>query len=112
MSPGRPERQEPEIQPGELVRPGPGVVAPRLIRPLSPRYPPIARRLKRQAKVKILILVDEFGKPAEVKLAGPEVGLGFDKAALAAARNGLWEPATKNGVKVKVWLDLIIDFKP
>ena len=73
-------------------------------------YPPMARRLGRQAKVAVRVLVDENGLPAQVELAGPKVGLGFDDAALEAVRGMRWKPATKDNVAVKVWLQVSIDF--
>lgn len=104
--------QEPEVRVGDLVTPGPGVVAPRPIRPPSPRYPPGPQRLGREASVTIRVLVDETGRAAEVQRVGPEVGLGFDEAALEAARAATWEPATKDGVRVKMWVQLAIRFEP
>lgn len=73
-------------------------------------YPPMARRLGRQAKVAVRVLVDENGLPAQVELAGPKVGLGFDDAALEAVRGMRWKPATKDNVAVKVWLQVSVDF--
>ena len=107
----RPKEQEFEIRLGDLVEPGPGVVPPRLVRRPSPRYPPVAERLRRQAKVRVQVLVDEAGKPAEVRRVSPKVGLGFDKEALRAARNTVWKPASKDGIKVKMWRDLLIEFR-
>ena len=37
---------------------------------------------------------------------------GFDDAAMAAAKRTKWRPATKNGVRVKMWVDLTIAFRP
>jgi TonB family protein len=73
-------------------------------------YPPMARRLGREAKVAVRVLVDENGLPAQVELAGPKVGLGFDDAALEAVRGMRWKPATKDDVAVKVWLQVSVDF--
>ncbi|MEE8137803.1 MAG: energy transducer TonB [Thermoanaerobaculia bacterium] len=103
--------KEPQIRLGDLVERGPGVISPRLVRRPSPRYPSAAHRLGRQGKVSVRVLVDETGKPAEVQRVGARVGLGFDKAALEAVRKAVWEPATKNGVRVKMWIDLVIEFK-
>jgi protein TonB len=107
-----PRPREPKTRRGDLVTAGPGVVPAQLIRPPSPRYPAAAQRLGRKGVVRVRVLVDENGKPAEVRQVGPEAGMGFDKSALKAAREAVWKPATKNGVKVKMWIDLVIQFKP
>jgi outer membrane biosynthesis protein TonB len=37
--------------------------------------------------------------------------LGFDEAALRAARNSRWTPAVEDGVKVDAWVQLKVDFR-
>ncbi|MCP4249134.1 MAG: energy transducer TonB [bacterium] len=108
----QPQPREPKTRRGDLVTSGPGVVPPQLIRPPSPRYPPAALRLGRTGVVRVRVLVDENGKPTEIRQVGPEVGMGFDKSALRAAQVAVWKPATKNGVKVKMWFDLVVQFEP
>jgi TonB family protein len=98
-------------RPGEIVSPGPGVTAPKRIQSPPLDYPPIAKRMKREAEVVIRVLVDEGGRPIQVELAGPKVGLGFDEAALENVRKTKFAPATKNGVPVKMWMELKISFK-
>jgi len=79
---------------------------------VAPVYPMIARRLKKTASVSIRALIDENGKVLEVERLGREAGYGFDEAALQATRMTVWQPATKNGVPVKMWWTVRIDFKP
>ncbi len=102
----------PAVEPGSLVEQGPGVEAPKLTRQPEAIYPPAAARLKRQATVKLRVLVDETGKTVEVEQLGKAVGMGFDQAALKAARNTQWTPPSKDGVPVKMWVELSIDFRP
>jgi protein TonB len=78
----------------------------------SPRYPPAARRLNKSATVQLRILVDENGEVTDVERQGAASGFGFDEAALAASKRTAWRPATKNGVRVKMWVDLTIAFRP
>lgn len=110
--PAEPEVAEPEpVEAGSIVPLGTGVTAPTLIRQPNVVYPTAAVRLKRQATVKVRILVDEEGKPTQITLVGDKIGLGFEQAARQAARTTRWTPPTKSGVPVKVWVDLSINFK-
>ena len=97
---------------GELVQPGAGVVRPSLVRRPAPRYPEIARRTKREATVAVTVLVDENGRVQDARIKGAKAGYGFDEAAMDAARRATFNPATKNGVRVRMWYDMNISFKP
>ncbi len=97
---------------GELVEMGPGVVRPNMTSRPQPRYPPAARRLNKQADVQLRVLVDENGKVVQIERLSKAVGFGFEDAAEAAARKTKWVPGTKLGVRVKMWVDLRISFRP
>jgi TonB family protein len=99
------------VQVGDLVQPGPGVVAPKIVSQPEPRYPPAAKRLNRAARVDIKVLVDERGRVLDAELLGAKAGFGFDESALDAARRALFQPATKDGVRVKMWQTLRVNFK-
>jgi protein TonB len=71
----------------------------------------MARRLNKTADVTVKVMVDETGKVIESELAGERAGFGFDEAALQAAKSAVFEPATKNGVKVKMWSSFKISFR-
>jgi TonB family protein len=61
--------------------------------------------------VLLAVLVDEHGSVAEVRVKeGDSSGLGFDEAAVAAARRARFLPATRNGAPVRSWSELMIDF--
>lgn len=107
-----PVRQQPQVQFGDLVQQGPGVTAPRLSSRLDPRYPPAAQRLNRAAQVDIKVLVDERGKVMDAERVGVKAGFGFDEAALDAARRATFQPATKDGIRVKMWTTIRVAFKP
>jgi TonB family protein len=106
-----PEPVPPEVEVGDLVTPGPWVMPPKLLRGPLPRYPPIAQRMKREADVSVSLLVDENGRVIEAHSVGSKAGMGFDQAAVDAARKTTWTPAEKNGVKVKMRLELTIEFR-
>ncbi|HLF57727.1 MAG TPA: energy transducer TonB, partial [Thermoanaerobaculia bacterium] len=98
------------VRQGDLIKPGVGVVPPRVVRKPGLAYPALAKRMKREATVTVRVLVDENGRPSEVQAAGDKAGFGLDEAAVEYARGCLFEPAKKNGIKVKMWYDLKVSF--
>ena len=101
---------EPSVRVGDLVEPGPGVIAPRLARQPALRYPPLAQRMRKEATVIVRVLVDERGQVAQAERLGEEAGFGLDDAAVDFAKNCGYTAATKDGVKVKMWTDLKVAF--
>ena len=98
---------------GDMVQFGaPGATPPKLASRLDPRYPAQAQRLNKAADVDIKVLVDENGRVADAQRAGAKAGFGFDEAALEAARRAQFTPATKDGVRVKMWYTLRVKFQP
>jgi protein TonB len=107
-----PPPPKPQVRRGDLVELGPGVVAPELVRRPAPRFPEQARRLARKdAKVLIKVLIDEYGRVSKAELVGEKQGYGFDTEALNAARRSVYKPATKDGVPVKIWQTLAVEFR-
>ncbi len=110
--PSQPEVKAP-VRAGQLVQANePGTVPPKLIKQAAARYPPTARRVNREATITIRVLVDENGKVIQVEKLGKKVGLGLDEAAEEAARESVFQPATKDGVRVRMWHSLRFDFRP
>ena len=106
------EPKAPVVKEGDLVQPGAGVRPPVLASFTKPEYPPIARRLKVEGTVVISLLVDENGRVLDTRLdSGVAQNVGINEASLAAARSARFNPATKNGVRVKMWYQLKIPFK-
>ncbi|MCH9651111.1 MAG: TonB family protein [Deltaproteobacteria bacterium] len=103
---------EPAVRVGQLVQTGPGVTAPNLLRQAQARYPPTALRARRSATIMLRVLVDENGKVVQTEQIGKRAGLGLDEAAATAAKQSTFRPATKNGVRVKMWHSLRYDFQP
>jgi protein TonB len=88
------------------------VTIPVLVSIDKPEYPPIARRMKVEGTVILSLLVDENGRVLEVRLErGVQQNVGINEAAEAAARSAKFRPATKDGVRVKIWYQLTIPFK-
>jgi TonB family protein len=103
---------EPEVKVGELVQMGRGVVPPTLASRPQPSYPPIAKRQRVEGVVTVEVLVDENGNVQEARLVqGVARDVGLNEAALAAARTARFTPATKQGVRVKMWFTLKFPFK-
>lgn len=90
----------------------PGLTPPKLLDMRKPDYPPMARRLKVQGTVVITVLVDENGMPSQPRVVrGVDQNVGINEAALAAIQTARFAPATKDGVKVKVWYTLSMPFR-
>ncbi|MEA2559490.1 MAG: eukaryotic-like serine/threonine-protein kinase [Acidobacteriota bacterium] len=98
---------------GDLVQFGAsGATPPKLASRLEPRYPAAAQRLNKAADVDIKVLVDENGRVTDSQRVGQKAGFGFDEAAIEAARRAQFNPATKDGVRVKMWYTLRVKFAP
>jgi TonB family protein len=103
----------PQVRVGDLVSAlGPGIVPPQRQSELRAVYPRAAERLRRSATVDVRVLVDETGKVLQAERVGPTVGFGFDDAAIDAARRVKFQPATKDGIRVKMWTTLRVAFRP
>ena len=103
---------------GDLVGPGEGVVEPRLLRlGTFPGLSPQVRQMRRAADGTIgtpivQALVTENGTVAETRVIRPSGARIIDEAAVAALRTARIEPATKDGVPVKMWKAFAIGVKP
>ncbi len=108
-----PQAEEaPRVREGDLVEPGPGVNPPQLVSAPKPGYPALAKQLGVQGVVVLSVLVDENGRVQEARLVEPiKQKVGINESALAAARGATYRPATKGGVRVKMWTRLRVPFK-
>jgi TonB family protein len=103
--------EPPAVKVGDLVGIGEvNTTPPELMRQPDVRYPPMARKLNKRADVDVRVLVDENGNVRTADLMGKKVGFGLDEAALDAARSAKYRPATKDGVRVKMYVNLRIRF--
>ena len=91
---------------------GPGVTVPILINEVRPSYPPMAKKLRAQGMVTLNILVGIDGNVEDIKILNvSRTGIGFEKSAEKAVRQWRYKPATKNGVRVRMWLPVRVPFK-
>jgi periplasmic protein TonB len=73
--------------------------APTFIHREMPVYPMLARRLGKEGKVILKLLIDMNGNLQNVEIVEP-AGFGFTEAAVAAVKNSTYAPANRNGEKV------------
>ena len=105
------------VREGDIVGAGPGVVEPRLIRlGAFPALPAQARQVKRGGggdlgTVSVMALVNERGQVTESRVLRSSNYKFVDDAALAALKSAQIEPATKNGVRVKMYKTFAITVK-
>ncbi len=99
-----------EVVPGTLVTLGPDVTPPKSIKKTYGKYPPSARERHVQGTVQMSILVSETGKVLDVKLVKSAHPI-LDEVSLAAVRDWIFEPATKEGVPVRVWIPVSMTYQ-
>ncbi len=99
------------VREGDLIAPGTeGLVMARILRRGTVPYPQIAREQRIEGTVILNVLVGENGQVLDVKvLRGRPAGL--DEAAMQIIRRSTFAPPTKDGVRVKAWTTVPVDFK-
>ncbi len=109
----RPEPQVARAREGDLVPAGTaGLTPPRLTRRGAVTYPPIARAQRVQGVVVMSVLVNENGNVVDVKvIRGVPQPVGLNEAAIQTMRRSSFSPATKDGVRVKSYVTVPIEFK-
>jgi periplasmic protein TonB len=76
-----------------------------------PIYPPRCLRLGIEGRVKVRVLVGENGRPQEVTVGESSGESALDQAAIEAVREWRFEPAKRNGVAVRAWAIVPVEFK-
>jgi protein TonB len=103
-----------ELAVPQPYRPGqPGVTSPVLLASVSPIYPSGARRAGIQGPVELEAIVRIDGTVGAVRVVRSlDTIYGLDDAAVAAARNWLFEPGRYRGKAAPVVVTLSLEFKP
>jgi TonB family protein len=97
---------------GALVRlTDAGVVPPVGLKQDKPAYPPFARQQRIEGKVELEALIDERGNVADVRIVRGMSAGGLNQAAIDSVRRWRYRPATKDGVNVRVWVPIAMEFK-
>ena len=76
-----------------------------------PVYPPRCLRMGIEGTVRVRVLVGEDGRPQEVTIGKSSGESALDESALEAVRTWRFEPARRNGVPVRAWAVVPIEFK-
>jgi TonB family protein len=95
---------------GGIHRIGGGVSAPRLLYKVEPEYSEDARKAKWQGMVLLSAIVDEKGRPRNIKVLR-SLGLGLDEKAIEAVQKWVFKPAVLNGVPVAVTATIEVNFR-
>lgn len=100
-----------KINTGMVFNAGDVDVPPRIKKYFPPLYPPKARGQRIEGKVMIRALVLPNGLPQKVRVISADPGGYFERAAMDAVWRWTFYPAEEAGEKVKVLVDIPIEFK-
>ena len=101
---------EPSVKTGDIVTLGPGVTPPKATKKQPAKYPDAARKQRMEGVVGLSILISETGSVIDVKITKSANAI-LDEAAVTAVKQWVYSPATKEGVKVRVWLPVSMSFQ-
>ncbi|OGD30871.1 MAG: hypothetical protein A2V45_09410 [Candidatus Aminicenantes bacterium RBG_19FT_COMBO_58_17] len=121
-SPAQSQPQQEESRAAEPVveKPKPGDIfpldrvdiPPTLIKRVNPKYPLQAFNMGISGTVTVNALISETGDVIRTEiLKGIKGGYGFEKSAETAVRQWKFRPAEKEGIPVRVWKSIDINFK-
>lgn len=94
---------------GGVFRVGGAVSAPRVIYSPDPEFSDEARKAKYQGTVVLWIIVDENGRPRDIRVQR-SLGMGLDEKAMEAVRKWKFDPARKDGHAVPVRVAIEVNF--
>jgi TonB family protein len=107
-----PPTPTPSVREGDILVPGPGVIPPVIIYREPPKYPPAAERMGATGVVAAEALVGIDGTVEEVRITRVEGReFGFEQATEKAIYKWRYKPATKKGVRVRVWVTIRVPFR-
>ncbi|MDQ6802517.1 MAG: energy transducer TonB, partial [Acidobacteriota bacterium] len=97
---------------GDLITSGSEDVPAKMTRRAAVPYPPMARIQRVEGTVLISALISETGKVLDAKVIRPiSRPVGLNEAALQIVRNSTFSPPMKDGVRVKSWTTVPVDFR-
>ena len=77
----------------------------------EPAYPPASRRENEEGTVRLRVLVDETGRPQDVRVLKSSGHSRLDEAAVAAVKRWKFKPATQEAHAVKAWTQVAVQFR-
>jgi periplasmic protein TonB len=95
---------------GGVFRVGGGVSAPKALDTPDPEYSEEARKAKYQGTCILWLIVDQNGRPQQIKVAR-SLGMGLDQKAVEAVQHWKFEPAMKDGHPVAVQINVEVNFR-
>jgi len=119
LLPGEPGPPSPEGVPGGEADPGaagpveqtPVFWKMKPVETRPPVYPPRCLRMGIEGTVRVRVLVGENGRVQEVTVGKSSGEAALDEAAMEAVRYWRFEPAKRDGVPVRAWAIVPIEFK-
>jgi TonB family protein len=105
-----PAPKAPEVTKGQLVTLGPDVIPPKPVKKVYAKYPDTAKAKKLEGTVRLNVLVDETGHVIDIKITKSAHPL-LDDAVTKAYQQWTFQPATKQGIPVKVWISVAMSFQ-
>ena len=104
--------ETPRTREGDLISSGSEDVPAKMTRRAPVPYPPMARLQRVEGTVLVSALISETGKVLDAKVIRPiNRPVGLNEAALQIVRNSSFSPPMKDGVRVKSWTTVPVDFK-
>jgi TonB family protein len=94
----------------DVIRIGPGVTPPRILRKVEPEYSPIARADHIQGTLVLQLVVDDQGRPTDITVLSP-LGFGLDEQAISAVQTWRFAAGKKDGKSVKILATLETTFR-
>jgi hypothetical protein len=93
-----------------IVRPGPGVDGPKLVKNLVASSNDYAQRCQVAGVASYKVILDPDGKPIGVAVYRP-IGFGLDENAVDAIRKSTFTGATRDGKSVSSVIDMAVNFR-
>lgn len=105
------EIKPPPLKEGDLVRIEEVEVRPSPIKRVQPKLTITAERAGAHGEILLNLLISELGDVIDVKLVkGVSKTLGMNEEAIKAVKQWKFSPAIKSGIKVKVWMLVLVKF--
>jgi TonB family protein len=95
---------------GGVLQVGGSVSPPRVVQKTEPDFPEETRKAKHQGTVIIRAIVGTDGRVHDARVVR-SLGWGLDEKALGAVSQWVFNPATKDGRKVPVYVDVEVNFR-
>jgi protein TonB len=95
---------------GGVFKVGGGISAPQPVSTPDPEYTEQARQAKTQGTCVLWLIVDDQGRPRDIRVVRG-LGFGLDTKAIEAVKQWRFEPAMKDGRPVNVQISVEVGFK-